>query len=363
MRLSQRDLNDKVRREGLERAILDDLDRHGTGGVNVNVLKKRLERNPHGEEVIEEEFSSAIEKLEESGQLRSSCAGPKRRLWLLDPAAIPTRGSAAADGNGGDDDKNTGGNGNGKSGGSSNDDNSFARWRKALTDDVRDELRTYGRIGVTYADLLVRLTGTYAGIDVVRPEYFRRAIQGLVSEGDVQQHGLGPTRTLILATDAAPTGGPTAADGNDGEDDNNTSGNSDDDNDFAKIDGLEAQNRDEAHPMKPRSRVVKPGNSRQPNRSIVDRNEEDETSWVSDVGGERGSSQQRQQSEASTSKATGKRNAKTEDPASAEEGSLLSPWSPDARNANFDPDDEDGGQPPSKKARQSTQKKPARSKE
>jgi hypothetical protein len=361
MQLSRRELNDKVRREGLERAILDDLGRHGTGDVNVNVLKKRLERNPHGEEVIAEEFSSAIEKLEELGQLRSSGAGPKRRV-RLGAAAIPTGGSAAADGNGGDDDKNTGGNGNGKSSGSSNDDNSFARWRKGLTDDVRDVLRTYGRIGVTYADLLVRLTGIYAGIEVVTPEYFRRVIQGMVMEGGVQQHGLGPTRTLILATGAAPTGGSTAADGDDGDDDNTTSGNSNDDNDFAKIDGLEARNRDEAHRMRPRSRVEKPGNSRQPNRSIVDRNE-DETSWVSDVGEERGSSQQRQQPEASPSKLTRKRKAKTEDPASAEEDSLLSPLSPDARNANFDPDDEDDDQPPTKKAKQSAQKKLARSKE
>jgi hypothetical protein len=155
--------------------------------------------------------------------------------------------------------------------------------------------------------------------------------------------------------------------------------------------------------MRPRSRVEKPGNSRQPNRSIVDRNEEDETSWVSPVGGDekeapesgpssgdelqnhaeveeqqrakhsrwqgqqnasakRGSSQQ-QPSETTPSKLTRKRKAKTEDPAPAEEGLSLSPLSPDARNANFDPDDEDDGQPPSKKAKQSAQKKPARSKE
>jgi hypothetical protein len=402
MQRSQREINDKVRQEGLERAILHDLGRRGTEDVSLNVLKKRLERNPHGEEVIEEEFSSAIEKLEELGQVRSSGAGPKGRL-RLGPAAVPTGGSAAADGHGGDDDKNTSGNGNGRGSGSSNDDNDFATWRKGLANDVRHELRTYGRIGVTYADLLVRLTEIYEGIEVVRAEYFRRVIQGLVREGRVQQHGLGPTRTLILATGAAPTDGSAAADGNDSDDDKNTSGNSNDDNDFAKIDGVEAQNRDEAHRMRPRSRVEKPGNSRQPNRSIVDRNEEDETSWVSPVGGDekeapesgpssgdelqnhaeveeqqrakhsrwqgqqnasakRGSSQQ-QPSETTPSKLTRKRKAKTEDPAPAEEGLSLSPLSPDARNANFDPDDEDDGQPPSKKAKQSAQKKPARSKE
>jgi hypothetical protein len=250
MQLSQRELNDKVRREGLERAILHDLGRRGTGDVDLNVLKKRLERNPHGEKVIEEAFSSAIEKLEELGQVRSSGAGPKRRVRL---------GAAAT-----------------------------------------------------------------------------------------------------------PTGGSAAADGNDGDDDKNTSGNSDDDNDSAKVDGLEAQNRDEAHHMKPRSRVEKPGNSRQPNRSIVDRIEEDETSWVSpeqNANAKRGSSQRHRQPEASPSKLPRKRKAKTEDPALAEEAWSLSPLSPDAPDANFDPDDEDDGQPPSKKAKQSAQKKPARGKE
>jgi hypothetical protein len=118
MQLSQRELNDKVRREGLERAILHDLGRRGTGDVDLNVLKKRLERNPHGEKVIEEAFSSAIEKLEELGQVRSSGAGPKRRV-RLGAAATPTGGSAAADGNDGDDDKNTSGN--------SDDDNDSAK--------------------------------------------------------------------------------------------------------------------------------------------------------------------------------------------------------------------------------------------
>jgi hypothetical protein len=118
--------------------------------------------------------------------------------------------------------------------------------------------------------------------------------------------------------------------------------------------------------MKPRSRVEKPGNSRQPNRSIVDRIEEDETSWVSpeqNANAKRGSSQQHRQPEASPSKLPRKRKAKTEDPALAEEAWSLSPLSPDAPDANFDPDDEDDGQPPSKKAKQSAQKKPARGKE
>lgn len=79
---SKRDAEDEIRRDTLENAIMFDLEKRVDGDVNYNVLLKRLGRDRHGNKVPEEEFHSTIERLMEEGTVRSSGAGPKRRLHI-----------------------------------------------------------------------------------------------------------------------------------------------------------------------------------------------------------------------------------------------------------------------------------------
>jgi hypothetical protein len=250
-----------------------------------------------------------------------------------------------------------------------------------------------------YADLWVAMKHSHKELRSITAEEFRRVIQRLVRDVLVEESGAGATRIIRIPASTTPTGG--SALGDESEEDE------DQDGDVAKKsgskssseDGLEAKSPGQAHKFRQPSRVEKFGNSRQPNRMIVDRRQDPETSWVGPVAGnekaasesesasdseahddaeveepppakgsrgnggqnasaKRGSSRkQQQQPVSSPAKTTRKRKAaRIEDPAGVEEGMFSSSAPSKARNANLYPDNEDEGPPPSKRTKKSTPK-------
>jgi hypothetical protein len=77
---SQREINDKVRADGLERAVVYHLGPRGTESWKLSKLKERLKRNPEGRLVLEKDLNAVIEKLVEEGQVLLSGAGSNTML-------------------------------------------------------------------------------------------------------------------------------------------------------------------------------------------------------------------------------------------------------------------------------------------
>jgi hypothetical protein len=250
--------------------------------------------------------------------------------------------------------------------------------------------------GELLRDLRMSLVKVYGARDgrgamTVHAKAFAGAVGELVEAGRVQFSGGGAAKRLWLV---ASRDDSKRDDGriNRTDDDASDDGEEEDDEDAMSLeDGLEARNPDDAHIFRKHGKVVKPGNSHQPNRLYVDRHAKPETSWIGDnedeasdsgpvlgknlrdekqhadrllvkqskrkgqqsTSVEQNSSQHRQ-SDASPRKPAQKRKAETDNPVLEEEGMLLPVISLNARDANSDPDN---GEPPRKK-----EKKPAKDK-
>jgi hypothetical protein len=354
----------------------------------------RLDKTRGAAVVQGTEFERAVNTLVHEDKVRSSGHERSRRLWLEDEDDVAQAWEDLPGWRPRDFLPPSG-----------NDNNSDARQTSRrptlLAEQLRNDLgeailrylRRHRGEDTTYEDLLVAMEEAHDGSRSIPAEEFRRTVQRLVRDDRVQEEGVGVKRILRIPTVTTPTGGSDSgvedeeADDQDGNVAKKSGGKR------SPEDGLEAQSPGQAHKFKHPSRVEKSSNSHQPNRMIVDRRQAAQTSWTGSVGGgeeevsksgpasgnevqedaeveepppvrersgkappraivKRGSNQQQQQPEASPAKVTRKRKAtRTEDPAVVEEGVFLSPIPSKARDANFDSDNEYGGQPPLKKTK------------